>query len=162
MIFQGVIMPERPFYAQGLRFSCTRCSASCRYEPGFVFLSEKDAGVLAIHLKMRYTNFVETYCRWIPAPMAGEVSGGGREWLSLKERSNKDCIFWNNGCSVYEARPLQCRTFPFWKSILASSVAWEGLDCPGIGKGTLHTMQYIESCLAQQAAEPIIERAWGI
>jgi Fe-S-cluster containining protein len=151
-------MPEGPFYAQGLRFSCTRCSACCRYDPGFVFLSEKDTGVLAIQLKMRYTDFVETYCRWVPVNMAGEVSGTGREQLSLKERSNNDCIFWNRGCSVYESRPLQCRTFPFWKSILHSSDTWEGLECPGIGKGTLHTMQYIESCLTQQSAEPIIER----
>jgi Fe-S-cluster containining protein len=157
-MFGVAAMPKGPFYAEGLRFSCTRCSACCRYGPGVVFLSEKDAGLLAIKLEMGYTDFVETYCRWIPVDMAGTVSGEGRERLSLKERSNYDCIFWNNGCSVYEARPLQCRTFPFWKSVLASPDIWEGLDCPGAGKGTLHGMQYIESCLARREAEAVIER----
>jgi Fe-S-cluster containining protein len=160
-------MPERPFYAAGLRFSCTRCSACCRYEPGFVFLSEKDVGILAVKLEMGYTDFVETYCRWIPMGMAGNVLGEGRERLSLKERSNNDCIFWHSGCSVYEERPLQCRTFPFWESILVSADAWEGLDCPGAGKGTLYDMRYIESCVARRAAESIIERqvrsrSWGL
>jgi Fe-S-cluster containining protein len=151
-------MPEEPFYAKGLRFSCTRCSACCRYDPGFVLLSEKDADVLAAQLEMGYTDFVETYCRWIPMERAGGDAETGREQLSLKERSNNDCIFWDRGCSVYESRPLQCRTFPFWESILASSDRWEGLDCPGRGKGTLHTVQYIESCLTQQMAAPVIER----
>jgi len=40
---------------------------------------------------------------------------------SLKERrvgDSYDCIFFDresNGCLIYEARPLQCRTFPFWE-----------------------------------------------
>jgi hypothetical protein len=30
--------------------------------------------------------------------------------------------------------------------------------CPGMGKGTLHALDEIESSLAQQKAEPVIER----
>jgi Fe-S-cluster containining protein len=146
-------MHQEPFYAPGLRFSCTRCSACCRYDPGYVFLSQKDAQTLAKTLKMYYINFIEVYCRWIP-------QGGGWEQLSLKEQSNYDCIFWKDGCSVYEGRPLQCRTFPFWQSILNSPEAWEGAaaECPGIGKGRLYTREHIESCLARRRVEPIITR----
>ena len=136
---------EEDFYAKGLRFSCTRCSGCCRHEPGFVFLSKKDVFSLAEETRMNYSRFIETWCRWIPA-------GGKWERLSLKEKSNFDCIFWNSGCSVYEARPLQCRAFPFWPSILASVHTWqsEAADCPGIGRGKLHSRDRIAAWLAEQ------------
>jgi Fe-S-cluster containining protein len=108
---------------------------------------------------MEYLEFIEGYCRWVP-----NLDGGGRRSrkLSLKEKANYDCIFWKNGCSVYEARPLQCRTFPFWPSMLESSQSWAAssaaMSCPGMGKGTLHPMEEIEAILARQQAEPVITR----
>ena len=141
----------KPFYAEGLRFSCTRCSECCRFEPGFVFLSGNDVELLAEGLQMRYTDVMERYCRWVPSP-------GGEMQLSLKEKPGYDCIFWQNGCEIYRFRPLQCRTFPFWKSTLCSREAWEGLSCPGINKGTLHSRENIESCLAQRRADPVLMR----
>jgi Fe-S-cluster containining protein len=143
--------PKMPFYAQGLRFSCARCSECCRIEPGFVFLRKNDTEMLVSALKMRYTELVKRYCRWVP-------NAGGGEQLSLKEKANYDCVFWANGCAVYEARPLQCRAYPFWKSMLVSRDAWEAMSCPGMGKGSLHSMEEIEVLLNQQRAEPIIER----
>jgi len=146
---------KSPFYAQGLCFSCTRCSACCRYESGYVFLSGKDASLLGTALNMEYKEFIETFCRWIP-------SEDRKERLSLKEKSNYDCIFWGlkGGCSVYETRPLQCRAFPFWSSTLNSRKSWEmtAEDCPGIGRGLLHSQNSIEKWLALRQNEPIIER----
>ena len=146
-------MREQAFYARGLRFSCTRCSACCRYEPGFVFISEKDADILAARLKIGYTQFVDAYCRWVPA-------GGGWERLSLREKAGYDCVFWDGGCVVYEARPLQCRTFPFWPSVLASGEAWKetAADCPGMDRGPIHGAEHIEGCLAERRREPVISR----
>ncbi len=142
------------FYEQGLHFSCTRCSACCRYDPGFVFLSEKDLARLVTALGMSYSELIATYCRWIPV-------GNGTEQLSLKERSNYDCIFWKEGCTVYEGRPLQCRSFPFWESIVASPETWDAAkaDCPGIGKGAFHDAREIEKTLALRKAEPIVQRS---
>jgi len=142
---------KKTFYDGGLRFSCSRCSDCCRHEPGFVFLSDTDIRLLAEEVKIQYNTFVETYCRWVPAP-------GGGEQLSLKEKPNFDCIFWQNGCTVYKNRPLQCRTFPFWKSNLYSQQAWESLSCPGINRGELHSPAKIETCLAQRREEPVITR----
>jgi Fe-S-cluster containining protein len=142
---------ESPFYARGLRFSCTRCSECCRIDPGFVFLRKNDLKMLVSAFKMNYTEFIRRYCRWTP-------NAGGREQLSLKEKANYDCIFWSNGCSCYEDRPLQCRAYPFWPSMLVSRKAWEALSCAGMGKGTLHSGEEIEALLDQQRAEPIIER----
>jgi Fe-S-cluster containining protein len=144
-------MMEKPFYAEGLRFSCTRCSACCCHDPGYVFLSERDVATLVRALGMRYNDFVETYCRWISLPWT-------REQLSLKEKSNYDCIFWKQGCSVYEQRPQQCRSFPFWQSVVISAEAWEraAASCPGMGKGALHTSMEIASWLEKEDAEIVI------
>jgi Fe-S-cluster containining protein len=152
-------MIDRPFYADGLKFSCTRCSSCCRYERGFVYLSENDLSRLANEFRMDYTAFVNTWCRWIPLTL-------DRERLSLKEKSNFDCIFWNAsseggaGCAVYHVRPLQCRTFPFWDYILCSPQTWKtaGKGCPGIDKGELYSREKIESLVSQMEEEPVIER----
>jgi Fe-S-cluster containining protein len=144
-------MDKKPFYAKGLRFSCTRCSSCCRYESGFVFLSRKDAELLAERLKMNYTDFVKTFCRWVPAP-------GGKEQLSLVEKANFDCVFWDEGCEVYDCRPLQCRSFPFWESIMLSETVWNGLDCPGKDRGTLYGPDEIEAYLGKRREEPVAGR----
>lgn len=66
---------------------------------------------------------------------------------SLDERRGPrgyDCVFLDRDsvpgkaiCSVYEARPMQCRTWPFWPENLRSRQAWEraGRSCPGINTG---------------------------
>ena len=55
----------------------------------------------------------------------------------MRERANFDCVFYRpgEGCTVYAARPTQCRTYPFWGRILASPTTWEieAETCPGIG-----------------------------
>jgi Fe-S-cluster containining protein len=146
-------MGDLPFYAAGLRFSCARCSSCCRHESGFVYLSENDLSRLAHQFKMGYTAFIQTWCRWVPFDR-------GSERLSLKEKSNFDCIFWNAGCTVYDARPLQCRTFPFWENVVCSRQAWEtaGRDCSGINSGEVRTREEIENFLRLMEEELVIER----
>jgi len=146
-----------PFYAGGLRFSCQRCSACCRFESGYVYLSRQDVSLLRTALDMPYDKFIEKYCRWVP-------EWNGKSRLSLKEKRNYDCIFWSKehgeGCRVYKERPLQCRTFPFWPSIMESKDNWEmtAQDCPGTGEGELHSRDSIEKMLAKRRMEPIIFR----
>jgi Fe-S-cluster containining protein len=146
-------MRKTPFYEAGLRFSCTRCSACCRYESGFVFLSRPDLDALSAELKIAGGDFIAAYCRWIESPL-------GLFQLSLREKSNYDCVFWKDGCTVYNARPKQCRTFPFWPSIVESPGAWKNaaLSCPGIGRGTLHGKDRIEICLHERPDEAVIIR----
>jgi Fe-S-cluster containining protein len=150
----GKAGPDEPFYAGGLCFSCTRCSACCRFEPGYVFLSKIDADILAGFLNMDYTEFIETYCRWI-------TGYGGKARLSLKEKANYDCIFWKKGCTVYAGRPRQCRTFPFWPEVLRTAESWDDAarSCPGIGKGRRYDRSYIELQLAERQMDPVMEKA---
>ena len=149
-------MPElslnNPFYAGGLRFSCMRCSTCCRFEAGYVFLSVEDTERLKADLNLDNDEFLRIYCRWIP-------SYKGLSRLSLKEKKNYDCIFWEEGgCTVYDARPLQCRAFPFWDSVLSSRVDWEmtSKSCPGVNKGSLHSEETIRNWLLLSQEKPII------
>jgi len=146
-------MKNASFYASGLYFSCKQCSACCRYESGFVFLSEKDLDNLAEALKMDRKSVLSVYCRWV-------TDWEGQEALSLKEKANKDCILWDRGCTVYASRPLQCITFPFWKSILSSNESWEiaASGCPGINAGQLHSEKAINQHLKTRDKEPVIRK----
>ena len=141
-------MPTDVFYADGLRFACQRCSNCCRHEPGYVFLSTPDVRRLAEALTCSQEVLVHKYCR--------RVKVVGFKRLSLKEKRNYDCIFWEDGgCTVYSHRPLQCQSFPFWSSSLSSPHAWEELSrsCPGIGKGPLHSREAIEEWVDRRVRE---------
>jgi Fe-S-cluster containining protein len=68
---------------------------------------------------------------------------------SLKEFPNGDCVFFDSEtrkCRVYEARPRQCRSWPFWDSNLRTPEAWTETCqiCPGSGKGQLYQIDQIE------------------
>ncbi|OQY37222.1 MAG: hypothetical protein B6229_08810 [Spirochaetaceae bacterium 4572_7] len=138
------------FYKDGLSFSCVRCSGCCRHEPGFVFLSEVDLKKLAEGLNISQKKFIKKYC------FVADLVGIKR--LSLIEKSNNDCIFWDNGCTVYEDRPLQCRSYPFWAHNLINEDTWAGVvqSCPGAGKGKLRSKEEIDKWLDQRLEEPFI------
>jgi len=44
------------------------------------------------------------------------------------------------GCTVYEDRPRQCRTWPFWRSNLGSQESWSdaAASCTGMDHGSHH------------------------
>ncbi len=140
------------FYADGLRFSCTRCSLCCRFDTGYVFLSRHDLYRLADHFACSEQEIRNRYCRHVETGLAPRVS--------LREQANFDCVFWIDGeCSVYEARPLQCRSYPFWPPTLSSRANWnaERRYCPGINSGPLRPAEYISALLAQRRNEPFLE-----
>lgn len=122
----------------GLRFECLRCHACCRHEPGFVYLSDTDIQRLARHLGLDEAAFLSSYARCVPGPDGSWV-------YSLKEKTNFDCIFWKDGCTVYEARPLQCQAYPFWPRIVATPESWrnEARYCPGIDQGQEHPIHEV-------------------
>lgn len=123
----------------GVCFSCTQCSHCCRHDPGFVYLSQKDLTKLCRWFKLDSKVFISNFCRFVPYY-------DGTEVLSLKEKANYDCFFWDNGCTVYEARPVQCRTYPFWNSIIENMNSWnhEAQYCPGMNHGKSYTSVEIQ------------------
>ncbi len=139
------------FYDQGLNFECQRCSYCCRHEPGYVFLSENDLNPMIKEMKMTEEAFIKKYCI--------KVDIGLFSRISLIEKENHDCIFWSDkGCQVYNSRPLQCRSYPFWSHVVDDKESWveEGKSCPGIGKGKIHTKKDIEKWLKKRKNDPLI------
>ena len=127
------------FYENGLEFSCKRCSACCGKTPGVVYLSRQDLSLLAEFHKTSEAEFISRYCRWV-------MYYGGIEVLALFEEKNHDCVLWNNGCSAYEARPVQCRTWPFWSWIVADKESWDDCakNCPGMNQGKSWPKEFID------------------
>ncbi|MCB0392569.1 MAG: YkgJ family cysteine cluster protein [Bdellovibrionales bacterium] len=135
---------KKNWYSEGLRFQCQGSGKCCvsRGEYGFVYLDLNDRKRFAKFLKISLKEFTNQYC----------VFADG--YYHLKTNVDQDeCLFLkDNKCSVYEARPTQCRTWPFWPEVLTAK-AWkkEVADfCPGIGKGKLYSEKEIESLAEEQ------------
>jgi Fe-S-cluster containining protein len=132
-------MSQQPWYRDGLRFECTGCGNCCTGGPGFVWVTNEEIAALAAAIgEDDLERFERLYVRKI----------GIRK--SLKEFSNYDCVFLDaetRKCTVYPARPRQCRTWPFWDSNLASPETWQQTceACPGSGHGKLYQLAEIES-----------------
>ncbi len=113
------------WYNSGLRFHCTSCGKCCTGAPGFVWLEDADIKKLSCHLSLSEEEFLHKYTRKV-----------GEKITLLEDRKTYDCIFLQGKqCSVYEARPQQCRAFPFWLSNLKKKTDWlqakqmcEGID----------------------------------
>lgn len=127
------------FYDEGLNFSCKRCSFCCGNSPMYVYLSERDLKILAEHYELSEDDFINKYCRWV-------MYYGGVEVLALLQEKNYDCVMWSKGCSAYEARPVQCSTYPFWSWMIKDEKIWNECaeDCPGMNSGKLWTKAEID------------------
>lgn len=135
---------EKPWYKDGLRFKCTGCGACCTGGPGNVWVDEEDIAKMSKLLNMSRDDFVKDFTHEV----------GGR--LSLIEHPiNFDCIFLKNRkCLIYEARPKQCRAFPWWPENLHSLKDWnrEAQRCEGINHpdAPLITLEEIKSAMQKE------------
>jgi hypothetical protein len=124
------------WFKDGLRFECTQCGNCCSGTPGTVRVSDDEIEALAGHLEVEDHQFRDIYTR---ALRKGEIS--------LREKSNRECIFFkrDRGCTVYAHRPRQCRSWPFWRSVIDSKERWgeEAEHCPGMNRGELHSAHSI-------------------
>jgi uncharacterized protein len=121
------------FFDPGLRFACQRCGQCCTGAPGTIFVGPDEIGPMADRLGMAVEPFIATYLY----PFKSSYS--------IAEDPQGNCLFFDQGCTLYTVRPLQCRTFPFWLSLLRSKKRWLEMQhqCPGIGQGRLYSRQEI-------------------
>jgi uncharacterized protein len=129
-------MSKKPWFEAGLRFECTQCGDCCTGAPGYVWVNREEIAALAARVGIEIGEFEKRYVR----------SVGIRK--SLVEHANGDCVFFDGEkrkCTVYEARPRQCRTWPFWESNVRTPEAWQETCqvCPGSGKGKLVSSEQI-------------------
>lgn len=116
-----------PWYKDGLNFKCTECGKCCSGPSGFIWITEEDAISMSKTLGISVQEFKLKYIR----------KRDNR--LALVEKKNKDnsydCVFLKDKkCLVYQSRPKQCRTFPWWQENLNSPESWAlaAQDCEGI------------------------------
>jgi Fe-S-cluster containining protein len=117
-----------------------------------VRVTEDEAAALAAHLGLDLADFSERHTRLLDDGTT-----------SLTEKPNHECIFWSRteGCTVYAARPRQCRTWPFWARNLASEAHWRAAarGCPGMDHGPLFELTRIARRAADDGTSGEIPRA---
>ena len=128
---------NEPWYADGLQFACTGCGDCCGGGPGYVWVNQAENDAIAGRMEMTPEAFEKKYVKQI----------GVRR--SLKEKRNYDCVLLDSEtrkCTVYEQRPRQCRTWPFWDSTIRTPETWQATCevCPGSGKGKLYSIETIQ------------------
>jgi uncharacterized protein len=126
-----------PWYKDGLKFTCTQCGNCCTGAPGVVWVDDAEIEQIAALRGLTLEEMRRQHTRQLE----------GR--TSLTEHQNGDCTFFDpktRGCTVYNARPAQCRTWPFWNSNLESRDEWETMrqSCPGAGQGQFVPLEEIE------------------
>ncbi|MBI5450922.1 MAG: YkgJ family cysteine cluster protein [Gammaproteobacteria bacterium] len=133
-----------PLYLrQALRFSCTGCGTCCTGSDEYgVFVTGQE-----IHTIRRTLDIGEA---WLRRRYIRREEGG---WL-LRSDSHGRCVFLrpDKGCRIYAARPVQCRTYPFWPELMRHTKDWrrEGQRCEGIGRGPVVAKTVIIRALRQQ------------
>ena len=116
-----------PWYQKGLHFKCTECGKCCTGQPGFVWIAEEEVPAMAAALNLSEQAFKMRYVRNRHNRLAlveKKIADGTYACIFLKEKK----------CQIYQARPKQCRTFPWWKENLNTEESWKlaALSCEGI------------------------------
>ncbi len=108
--------------------ACKDCGGGCCVgESGYIWVTPAEIKALSKNLNLDSDEFVTRYLSKI----------GYR--YSLKEIEFLEgfrCVFFDidkKMCSVYEDRPTQCRTFPFWDHF-KNHIREVEKECPGIYK----------------------------
>lgn len=140
-----------PWYADGLCFACTQCGACCSGAPGYVWVDEDEVAGIAAQLGLQVAQFMRKHVRRVGLQH------------SLLEKPGGDCEFLKRlpdgktTCAIHAVRPTQCRTWPFWKSNVASPEDWvlTAADCPGMNQGEHHPLPVIQTALTQNGRRPL-------
>ena len=132
------------WWEKGVRFECQGSGQCCvsHGNYGHVYLTKEDRIRMAQHLGMSTMRFTREYCYREDGVFA------------LKPGESDACRFLEGKrCGVYQGRPTQCRTWPFWPEVMSAKV-WSkevASFCPGVGKGKVWTAEEIKKALQEQS-----------
>lgn len=106
--------------------ACQNCSGKCCIgESGYIWVSQEEINAIAEKLSLSKATFINNYLLKI------------RYRFTIKEiayQGGYRCVFFDMDkkmCRIYEVRPKQCRTFPFW-DYFKENMNEVVTECPGI------------------------------
>eukprot|EP00928_Gymnodinium_smaydae_P060367 TRINITY_DN44017_c0_g1_i1.p1 TRINITY_DN44017_c0_g1~~TRINITY_DN44017_c0_g1_i1.p1 ORF type:complete len:264 (+),score=32.17 TRINITY_DN44017_c0_g1_i1:32-793(+) len=125
------------------RFRCTGCGACCRHDgSGEVFANAAEVEAMAdargLHVEAFREQFLEPGPRdaalWRVRQEVRDVGSTVGRSPCNEKRFACSLLSAEGRCTVYTARPAQCATYPFWRSILSSPSTWKAAAklCEGI------------------------------
>jgi uncharacterized protein len=138
----------KEFVDDGVRFECVAGCTKCCAIPGMVFVKSDEIPRIADFFKMTKEGFTKKYLH--------------RHWADVYNLDFPDtepCIFLKeDGCAIYEVRPSQCRTFPFWPENMSNPKVWRDLEklCPGIGEGKTYKIDEIVKIMIDVCFGPFL------
>lgn len=132
---QGESNPDYKWFQDrsSLPFECTSCGKCCQTK-GHVYMNPDEFEAAANLLEVSKQDFIQQFASH--KSVETKSNGEERVWIRLRDDSqlsendqskeSHGCIFLkeDNTCRIYEARPTQCSTYPFWPDLLASKKAW--------------------------------------
>jgi len=144
----------------GIEFSCQMCGACCRgFKEGEVYLYKDDiarlAKLLNLTSKARLRKFAKEYLKVVSDSFFWKEPGAARaktyryKTLGFKFTGDDEhCDFLkDNECTIHEARPFQCKCFPFWQMLVSNKKNFVDYSkkCPGLKvlKGKRYTREEI-------------------
>ena len=106
---------------------CLACDGNCCIgESGYIWINKQEIKRLSDYLNISIEELGEKY-----------IFKTGYKY-SIREKiiskNNYACIFFDltkKQCSIYEVRPTQCRTFPFWE-YYKNNIEEVKKECPAI------------------------------
>jgi len=110
--------------------ACKSCNGECcRGDKGYIFISLEEMKTISSFLSLSLEEFIKRYTVKV-----------GKRYSLIENKYNEEylCCFFDHiekRCRIYEKRPKQCRTFPFWSCFINNKDCKNDNDlrkCPGI------------------------------
>ena len=149
-----------------MRFKCNNCGKCCSDPKTFINITYLDIIRLVRGLKLSFEevlqhvgfyvfnegNIEEYMEKLVYAPIETEK---GQAFLGLLRKEDGRCIFLdeNNKCSIYDFRPMICRTFPFTFDLDFNYKDADRKDYP-----IIYTKKGIEYCEGIYKTAPIVKK----
>ncbi len=161
-----------------IKFKCQRCGSCCHHKrplefddlvpserlqefvekSNLIYLTEKDIENISRRTGRPPVEFVDTLYEYDGSSV--RVKDAGRKVILdlpvMKSKENTTCVFYSEGCTVYQERPRACRLFPFrveeettQKGDILLNISYNP-TCPGIGIGNIVDKKELEKLVVDQ------------
>jgi uncharacterized protein len=121
-----MMMTKESFNYKFYPSACEACEGKCcTGDSGSIFATKLEFEAMAKFLDISMDELKEKYL----------IKVKHRYSLTeIRYNESYDCVFYDrttHGCKIYDVRPSQCRTFPFWDYFKNNPIELKN-ECPGV------------------------------